>query len=113
MRFGNPLCSILIRGRCCALAGKAHAPAAEEPDELASLHLLRHVQYLKPSTLRPDESKKWRTNRNQFSDWAQCQSWVHSRHFGCRPTTTAGASDAYSKHIQELGPTLLSMTLSR
>jgi len=26
---------------------------------------------------------------------------------------TAGASDAYSKHIQELGPTLLSMTLSR
>ena len=24
-----------------------------------------------------------------------------------------GASDAYSKHIQELGPTLLSMTLSR
>jgi len=26
---------------------------------------------------------------------------------------TADASDAYSKHIQELGPTLLSMTLSR
>jgi hypothetical protein len=26
---------------------------------------------------------------------------------------TAGASDAYSKHIQELGPALLSMTLSR
>ena len=25
---------------------------------------------------------------------------------------TADASDAYSKHIQELGPTLLSMTLS-
>jgi hypothetical protein len=26
---------------------------------------------------------------------------------------TAGASDAYSKHIPELGPTLLSMTFSR
>jgi len=26
---------------------------------------------------------------------------------------TADASDAYSKHIQELGPTLLCMTLSR
>jgi hypothetical protein len=29
------------------------------------------------------------------------------------PDYTAGASDAYSKHIQALGPTLLSMTLSR
>jgi len=27
--------------------------------------------------------------------------------------TYSDASDAYSKHIQELGPTLLSMTLSR